>query len=264
MEELEKIRQSTIEAQKKKESLKEMRDRILADRMKAARDRVKVRTGIVIEEPKIEETHVDPKDHMDLEAEKQKAPKNITIKEDLRREKARKDHVRPWDKHKKGGSDSEDSDKEWKPKKEYTPVSQDVWNERNRQVRKPEFAPCYDKSESSYKKSSYTAERKTDLSKTSYTSVPGYYQEDPQASTYSSSSKNSNKARVTRSYQKDNETEDLLSIPLPEKRPKIDSSNQRDLESSIEAGLKFLRQQNTTDSVEKQMQNKNKWTSYKE
>ncbi|XP_019563605.3 coiled-coil domain-containing protein 174 [Aedes albopictus] len=157
-QELDSIRDATLEAQKEREDLRKARDKIIADRMKAAKARQRVRQGLPPEEEKREEakpeSEKEPQQQSDaattddalydtseerkrLKAEAKAQRKKE--KEERKRDRERQKHVRPWDegKHK-------DEEMEWKPAREWHVMSQEEWNEMKRKERIDEFAPPVD------------------------------------------------------------------------------------------------------------------------
>lgn len=146
--ELERLHKETVAAQKQKEDLKTARDRLIADRVKAAKARQRARLGLPPEEES-DEKEIKEKLELENEEEKQKAmeeeiKKQREIEEQIRAT-ARKKHIRPWDANKSGTStsknQSEDDDEEWRPRYERFVLTQDEWNEKQREIREPEFAP---------------------------------------------------------------------------------------------------------------------------
>lgn len=151
--ELQAERERTLQAQKQRDQVRENREKILADRIFAAKNRQRARSGLPPldreEMRKAEEKEKEDKlnEERKLEMEKEK---NLRKKEKLEseREGKRQQHLRPWDHGKDGApstrkfdSDSDD-DTEWKYKPEKPePMSQEQWNEKKRLERNPEFAP---------------------------------------------------------------------------------------------------------------------------
>lgn len=132
--------------------MRKARDKIIADRMKAAKARQRARLGLPPEEEKEEpEPEKEPqqsdakedalydtneeKKRLKAEAKAQKKRE----KEERKRERERQKHVRPWDAGKQ-----KDEDMEWKPAKEWHVMSQEEWNEMQRKERVDEFAPPVD------------------------------------------------------------------------------------------------------------------------
>lgn len=158
-QELDSIRDATLEAQKEREDLRKARDKIIADRMKAAKARQRVRQGLPPEEEEKSEeakpeSEKEPQQQSDaattddalydtseerkrLKAEAKAQRKKE--KEERKRDRERQKHVRPWDegKHK-------DEEMEWKPAREWHVMSQEEWNEMKRKERIDEFAPPVD------------------------------------------------------------------------------------------------------------------------
>lgn len=145
--ELDSIRDATLEAQQERENLRKARDKIIADRMKAAKARQRARLGLPPEEePEIEPQKSDTKEDAlyDTSEEKKRLKAEAKAqkkreKEERKKERERQKHVRPWDagKHK-------DEDMEWRPAKEWHVMSQEEWNEMKRKERIEEFAPPVD------------------------------------------------------------------------------------------------------------------------
>ncbi|XP_003435784.2 coiled-coil domain-containing protein 174 [Anopheles gambiae] len=144
-DELDSIRETTMEAQKEREALRQARDKLIADRVKAARARQRARQGLPPEEDddtsKQQQTEASDQLYDPVEErrkrkaeEKQRKRKE---KEEHRRERERADHVRPWDE----GKEQNPDDKEWVPAKEKFILSQHEWNDLKRSERIAEFAP---------------------------------------------------------------------------------------------------------------------------
>uniref|UniRef100_A0A182HKC5 Uncharacterized protein n=1 Tax=Anopheles arabiensis TaxID=7173 RepID=A0A182HKC5_ANOAR len=144
-DELDSIRETTMEAQKEREALRQARDKLIADRVKAARARQRARQGLPPEEDddtsKQQQTEASDQLYDPVEErrkrkaeEKQRKRKE---KEERRRERERADHVRPWDE----GKEQNPDDKEWVPAKEKFILSQHEWNDLKRSERIAEFAP---------------------------------------------------------------------------------------------------------------------------
>ncbi|XP_052899948.1 coiled-coil domain-containing protein 174 [Anopheles moucheti] len=144
-DELDSIRESTLEAQKERETLRNARDKLIADRVKAARARQRARQGLppVDEDGDENQTDKNSTDQLFDQAEEKRARKaeekqrKKKEKEERRRERERADHVRPWDEGKEQNAD----DKEWVPAKERFILSQHEWNDLKRNERIAEFAP---------------------------------------------------------------------------------------------------------------------------
>ncbi|XP_066150027.1 coiled-coil domain-containing protein 174 [Euwallacea fornicatus] len=126
-EALKKLRAETEQKQKRAVEVKEFRDKQMAARIKAAKNRRRARLGLPPEE---DEPEAPPAP--DTESEEQKKKQEKKTKKQLEREEklneARKRHVRPWDIGKEGVS-------------EFYEMSQHEWNEKKRKERRKEFAP---------------------------------------------------------------------------------------------------------------------------
>lgn len=269
-EALSKIRDSTLDAQQQRADLKKSRDNIIANRVKIAKARVRARLGLPPEEEKPVEDLYDATDKK-KEKEEEAARKKAEIEKQKDRE--RQKHVRPWDKRKisskhQSSSDSDDdSEKEWTPQAEYRPMSQgefllnlifsfpllilfdqflDEWNEKQRLERKKEFAPIassFVRAEDVYDPNSFLEDEKNEKSLFFTTSK-----------------------KFKRRNQSPEPSQRGAAIPPPatfeyfgptsskQTKTRVPAAN---LEDSISAGLKFLREQ-----VDKG--NKHKWSSANE
>ncbi|TDG39811.1 hypothetical protein AWZ03_013765 [Drosophila navojoa] len=268
--ELEKARQETQAEQKRRDDLRAERNRIIAARVLAAKNRIRARNGLpaISQEEyekelqlkaskgEIEAREVEREQTAEeAELQKQKAA------DEAERERLRKAHVRDWDKDKgKSGiaKNSDDDDEqsaapvEWQYKPERLPMSQEEWNEQQRAVRAPEFAPMPEM-EAAPKRLSFSSvpstlstwsgeqefrsyhstQREKQFQRRNYTkSNDDLYAEEPIAS--SSSHDRNHGATIP--------PPDCLvegfSGPSAAKRVK----SQAELERSIEAGLRFLRE----------------------
>nr|CAI5818239.1 unnamed protein product [Callosobruchus analis] len=125
-EALKKLRKETEEKQAEAKRLRELRDQQLAARIKAAKERKRIRLGLPPEEDeppepsKPEENEEEKKKREEEEKEREAAEKIL--------EELRKKHVRPWDIGKEGV-------------KVFEEMSQDEWVEKKRDERVEEFAP---------------------------------------------------------------------------------------------------------------------------
>ncbi|XP_053695069.1 coiled-coil domain-containing protein 174 [Sabethes cyaneus] len=144
--ELDSIREATMEAQKEKEDLRKARDKIIAERVKAAKARQRARLGLPPEDEE-ESAKNDAKDEelYDTAAEKKRLKAEAKAlkkkaKEEKKRERERQKHVRPWDQGKE-----RDDELDWKPAREWHVMSQEEWNEMKRKERIEEFAPPVEK-----------------------------------------------------------------------------------------------------------------------
>ncbi|XP_055382868.1 coiled-coil domain-containing protein 174 [Condylostylus longicornis] len=157
LRELYELRAETLEEQNKREAERQQRDIILSERVRAAENRLRARQGLP---PLEDDTAIQEEKPLTKEERKQKRKeekmKKRMEKEEKNKEEKRKKHVRPWDKQKIGqkfkkkSSDNSDSDSdseeekdndEWKYRPKREPMSQEQWNEKQRSMRNPEFAP---------------------------------------------------------------------------------------------------------------------------
>ena len=178
-----------------------------------------------------------------------------------RKEKERKAYVRPWDKNKvpsksrrssssSSESDDDEEEKEWKPQRERRVMTQDEWNEKQRQERKKEFAPI----SSSFLKSDTLYDPSTD------------YEETDKSLFFTTAKKfkRRNQSPEAGAEATQHATQKGAAIPPPATFEYFGPSSSKqskpafvppaDLSASISAGLKFLREQ-----VDKG--NKNKFTA---
>jgi hypothetical protein len=118
-EALKKLRQETTQQQKKSQELKAMREKQLAARVRAAQNRKRERMGLP---PLEDEPEAPPPPE-----QPQEKPKEVDEAEKKLEEK-RKKHVRPWDMGKEGV-------------KEHYEYSQKEWVDKKRKERPSEFAP---------------------------------------------------------------------------------------------------------------------------
>lgn len=275
--ELETLHRQTVGAQQQREQLRNRRDQIIADRVKAAKARQRARQGLPPEEAETPEPA--PQVPTEAEREQQAVAEQLAAERaafDAKRESERQKHVRPWDRDKT----LDEEDDEWRPRVEREPVSQDTWNERKREERVADFAPP-----STYAVAKAAAppphsarieeenimyfedrkglfftskrEKKTFMRKNYDNEQPGSSKFEP--TPIENELSDEEKKRPKRKGAE---------IPPPptwdyytpeDKRPKKTTrgpSNQA-VEDSIEAGLRFLREQ----SDKGQITTKNKWVS---
>lgn len=149
--ELETEREKTLDAQKQRDQIRINRERIIAERVFAAKNRQRARVGLppldreelmkAEEKEKVDESKEERKRKKKEEKERLKREE-----EDRKREEQRLQHLRPWDQGKDGVrtrkplSDSDNDEWTYKPEKP-EPMSQQQWNEMKREERNPEFAP---------------------------------------------------------------------------------------------------------------------------
>ncbi|XP_023173654.2 coiled-coil domain-containing protein 174 [Drosophila hydei] len=267
--ELEEARKETQAEQKRRDDLRAERDRIIANRVLAAKNRIRARNGL----PAISKEEYEQAQKLkaaEAEIEAREREREQTAKEEklaaqkaadeAEREKLRKDHVRDWDRDKSGMAKKQDDDDEqlsapveWQYKPERQPMSQAQWNEQQRAVRRPEFAPV--------------PETEATPKRLNFSSMPPPMQwcsSDQEFSSYHSTrrEKQFQRRNYTKSSDEPNEAEEPISstsnhdqnqgvtIPPPaclmegfsgppaSKRTK----SQAELERSIEEGLRFLRE----------------------
>lgn len=156
---LEQEREKTLEEQRKREQTRLARERIVTERVFAAKNRQRARLGLAplsreeYEAAKKKEKgdgdDADDKDDKSKDDGKEKKreekEKRKKEKEEREREEKRQQHLRPWDAGKdnapRRATASSDED-EWKYKPEKPePMSQYEWNEMKRTERNPDFAP---------------------------------------------------------------------------------------------------------------------------
>lgn len=276
--ELDSIREATVLEQKKRMDQKQTRDKMIADRVKAARNRQRARLGLPPEEDDSDKQMTDDLYDKTQEEERKKKEEELKLEKQLDdkiKDNERKRHVRPWDEGKSKNLEN------WTPFVEKEPMSQEQWNTKKRSERLNEFAPVYE------------SEPENEFKFIPEPSAPGtddfkYYEEENKNLFFSS------KKRVTKNVESysnpivnelsnsggdsdgvDDDDEERsgpkrAEIPPPptfdyygptssgfskrEKRPKPN------IENSIEAGLKFLRNQ----SDKGQFGTKQKWTTNKD
>lgn len=148
---LETEREKTLNAQKQRDQVRLYREKIIADRVFAAKNRQRARLGLPpLDQEEINKANDEEKSKESKEERKRKKKeeKERLQKEELdrKREAKRKQHIRKWDQGKDGVqsrrmvSDSDSDEWEYKPEKP-EPMSQEQWNEMKRAERNKEFAP---------------------------------------------------------------------------------------------------------------------------
>ncbi|XP_037955151.1 coiled-coil domain-containing protein 174 [Teleopsis dalmanni] len=271
---LQKVRQKTLEEQKQREEFRSKREKIIAERVLAAKNRQRARLGLppldeideaekIKNEEKLEETKEERRARKREEKQKRK---NKRIEE--QREFERQQHLRPWDRSKKYVANNKDDNEDeksdnWTYKPERLPMSQKEWNEKKRTERNPDFAPPQ-------------AELKRTNFNSSSTSSMQYHMVPPPTLTQEVNFNNYQSSKRTKQFHRKNyqsETyEDIESssstsrgatipppadldctLPINPKKSRKDI----ELENSIEAGLRFLR--NNCDKGT--MSTKSSWTA---
>lgn len=286
--ELEKAREQTLEEQKRREFLKEQREKIIAERVLAAKNRQRARLGLPPLEKEeyskqkevTEEKPSESKEERRARKKEEKLAKK-KLKEEQEREKERLNHIRPWDQNKEGlqGEHStkekgDNIEEEWQYKPEREPMTQEQWNEYKRNERINEFAPPpLPTVEKPLKRTNFksTTDTQTDIN---YHNVPPP-ELDSGFSKYQSTKKSKTfKRRNYNDTALDQEDDKLkftstssgagVCIPPPSNLEDfhLPSHNKKpktafELEKSIEAGLRFLR-----NNCDKEMPaTKSSWTA---
>lgn len=181
------------------------------------------------------------------------------------RETERKLHIRPWDKGKdkvsskqfkrQGNDSSSDEDEEaWSYKPEKEPMSQQQWNEMKRSERNAEFAPpstALHNSSNSYEQKSFVP-----TASSSFTRVPHkpFVVRNTANYVYEETTQDSESGRGGAEFAPPSVYDDS-ELSFRPKKPKTDQ-----LENSIAAGLRFLREQSDKSDIGP-TKNKSKWTS---
>lgn len=262
--ELEKARQQTIEEQKRREALKEQREKIIAERVLAAKNRQRARLGLPplekeeLVEEKSEEKPPETKEERKARKKAEKLEKK-KLKEEKERERERLNHIRPWDKEKEGvaakNTNENEATEEWQYKPEREPMTQEQWNEYKRNERINEFAPPPTQ-EKPLKRTNFKSNQ-NNYTPSNYHNVP-----PPEIETGFSKFQTTKKTKTfkRRNYEETSKepTDDIPStsyqantgvcipppsnledfhLPSHNKKPKTS----HELEKSIEAGLRFLR-----------------------
>ncbi|XP_017113946.1 coiled-coil domain-containing protein 174 [Drosophila elegans] len=279
--ELDEARKATNAEQSRRDEMRAKRDSLVADRVLAAKNRIRARNGLPPiskedyereQQQKNEESAAEAAERERGEQEKQAIINKKKAKEEAELEELRKDHVRDWDKDKPGVSktrldaDGEEApEEEWKYKAERLPMSQEEWNEKQRSQRQAEFAPM---------------QEPVSLKRSNFSSMPppppAVWHSGQEPEFHSFHSTRQEKKFQRRNYTACND-DDHDQVPGPSIRgglgaaipppPGLDdfaasptakrSKSQADLERSIEAGLRFLR-----DNCDKGvLGNKATWTA---
>lgn len=247
---LEEEREKTLNEQKKREDVRLMREKMIADRVLAAKNRQRARLGLPAlsrGEFEANESLDKPEDKPDDDQkEKKKDEKKMKKKEKLEkgREEKRQQHVRPWD-HGKDGIDNTsgqssafDNEDEWEYKAEKKePMSQERWNELQRAQRNPDFAPPVMESFNRF-----TTKKPTTMKRRNETTVNNMFNEpirnELDGNDFPIDENDANKRR--RAEIAPPPTFDYYG-PTSVSRPKVKNPN-ADIGNSIEAGLRFLRE----------------------
>lgn len=190
-------------------------------------------------------------DKTDKKKEKQEAAARKKVELEKVKERERQKHVRPWDinkmssRHRDSSSSSEsDEEKEWKPQSERHVMNQEEWNEKQRKERKQEFAPMnFVKSNEVFNLNDFEEPNKT-LFFSSSKKLKRRNQEEPEPPATEEPRGVAIPPPATFDYYGPSSTKHQRAAPV-------------NLEASISAGLKYLREQ-----VDKG--NKRKWTAASE
>lgn len=288
--ELEAIRLKTLTSQKERENQRMSREKIIAERVKAAKNRQRARLGLPPLEGKFGDgsifcnlffmfcfvfTSKDNPEPTEQELFDKTAEEKLKKKEEKAKRKKeeeeklkdgeRKKHIRPWDKDKSGVrrsnySDSDDEE-EWKYQPEREPMSQEQWNERERSKRNMEFAPiptetvvrhsnpfnqqssqAYEECEN--KTLNFTSKKRKPFVVRHVDEPVGTPIHDELISNYIASRRGAEIAPPANLYDP--------GAPV-RKQKRMETS----IESSIEAGLRYLREQSDKGTLS----TKSKWTS---
>lgn len=248
---LEEEREKTLNEQKKREEVRLMREKMIADRVFAAKNRQRARLGLPPlsrEELQANESNDSGSEQKldDDQKQKKKAEKKLKKKEKLEkeREEKRQQHVRPWD-HGKDGIDNKpsqpatfDDEDEWEYKADKPePMSQAQWNELQRAERNPDFAPPIMESFNRF-----TTKKPATMKRRNETAVNNMFNEpirnELDASDFPIDDNDTNKRR--RAEVAPPPTFDYYG-PTSVPRPRARNPN-ADIGDSIEAGLRFLRE----------------------
>ncbi|XP_011210315.2 coiled-coil domain-containing protein 174 [Bactrocera dorsalis] len=276
--ELEEIRKGTIDEQNRREQLRAQREKIIAERVFAAKNRQRARLGLPPLE-KVEEREEDANTKKETKEERRarkKEEKNRRKQEkyEKERELERQNHLRPWDKEKlfkessnlaKDISQNEQEPK-WSYKPEKLPMSQEQWNEKKRSERITEFAPISNpqiQKQYQPKRKNFTSMPPPEEQNLVNSSNNDKYCTTENFANYQSSK--SDKRFQCRSYCAETTEPERLGVniappvdldyvsPPHTKKPKSNS----ELEKSIEAGLRFLR----NNSDKGNLTTKSSWTA---
>lgn len=139
---LDDMRKKTLVVQRDKESQKLQREKIIAERVRAAKNRQRARLGLppleeeLIPDSRIDELKEESKDERKKRKKDEKRKRRKEMEESEKSEQ-RKSHVRPWDCNKVEIGNSN----KWQYKPDKEPMTQDQWNEMKRNERNSEFAP---------------------------------------------------------------------------------------------------------------------------
>lgn len=256
---LEEQREKTLEEQRKREEVRLARERIVAERVFAAKNRQRARLGLAPlsreeyeaaeKKEQVEEPKEDPKEKKKEEKERKKVEKL-----EKEREEKRQRHLRPWDEGKdsaprrRPSSSSDDEKWEYKPEKP-EPMSQQQWNEMKRTERNPEFAPPSMMEEPPQSFNRFTTKKPKPMKRRNETAYGNMFNEpiknELDGNDFPLEVDESNKRR--RAEVAPPPTFNYYG-PTSTSKPKPHGNN-TDITASIEAGLKFLREKSDKSSA---------------
>lgn len=243
---METEREKTLEEQRKREELRLAREKMVAERVFAAKNRQRARLGLpplpredieaTANKDKIEDNADDQKQRKRMEKEKKKKEKL-----EKEREQDRQKHLRPWDEGKDNVPrkylSSDDEQWEYKPEKP-GPMSQQQWNDKMREERIPEFAPP--PSTDTFNR--FTTKKPKPLKRRNENAYENMYnapiQNELDGNDFPVEKDESNKRK--RAEVPPPPTFDYYG-PTSTSKPKSYGKND-DITTSIEAGLRFLRE----------------------
>ncbi len=189
--------------------------------------------------------------------------------EDKLKDNERRKHIRPWDKDKSGvrkstnddDSDSDDDDEEWTYKPEKEPMSQEQWNERERSKRNIDFAPMPTEpivrhsnpfSQPTSQQQSYEEYENKTLNFTTKKRKPFVVRHVEEAV-----GTPINNELIDNYISSRRGAEIAPPVNLNDSPIRKQKRTEPSIESSIEAGLKYLREQSDKGTLSTKM----KWTS---
>lgn len=276
--ELEEARKCTIEEQNRREKLRAQREKIIAERVLAAKNRQRARLGLPPLE-KVEEKEEDANTKKETKEERrakkrQEKMRRKNEKYEKERELDRQNHLRPWDKEKLFKESSNlaidesqnESEPKWSYKPEKLPMSQEQWNQKKRSERISEFGPT----------ANPQIQRQYQPKRKNFTSMPPPEElsfmndsnNDKSSTTENFASYQSSKSDrrfLCRSYCTETIEPEVLGVNIA---PPIDldyvspphtkkTKSNSELEKSIEEGLRFLR----NNSDKGTLTTKSSWTA---
>lgn len=252
---LERERDKTLDAQKQREQIRMNREKIIAERVFAAKNRQRARLGL----PPLDKEEIANAEEMEKTKEskaerkqKKKEEKERLKKEELdrKREMDRQIHLRPWD-HGKDGvpsrrqrhSDSDSEEWKYKPEKP-EPMSQEQWNEMKRNERINEFAPPVEDDSKSFNR--FTTIKPKVFKRRNAEPVENMFNEpirnELNGNDFPVDNDNDDSSKRRRAEIAPPPTFDYYGPTSSGHRPKTQKIH-NDISASIDAGLQFLRNQ---------------------